>query len=68
MGHIQDVEKKEKNSTLREKLLWRNYSLHIDFASLCPFKSKHIVHPPRSSLFDGELDCISYMILPLVED
>jgi hypothetical protein len=27
--------KEEKNSTLREKLLWRNYSLHIESASLC---------------------------------
>jgi hypothetical protein len=44
--------KEEKNSTLREKLLWRNYSLHIEFASLYPFKSEHIVEPPRSSLLD----------------
>jgi hypothetical protein len=44
--------KEEKNSTLREKLLWRNYSLHIESASLCPFKSEHIVHPPSSSLLD----------------
>ena len=28
--------KEEKNSTLREKLLWRNYSLHIESASLFP--------------------------------
>jgi hypothetical protein len=68
MGHIQGVEKEEKNSTLREKLLWRNYSLHIESASLCPFKSEHIVHPPSSSLFDGEPHYLSYMSLPLVED
>jgi hypothetical protein len=68
MGHIQVVEEEEKNSTLREKLLWRNYSLHIESASLCPFKSEHIVQPPSSSLFDGEPHCLSYMSLPLVED
>jgi hypothetical protein len=44
--------KEEKNSTLRAKLLWRNYSLHIESASLCPFKSEHIVQPPSSSLLD----------------
>jgi hypothetical protein len=58
----------EKNSNLREKLLWRNYSLHIYYASLYPFKSEHIVHPPSSSLFNGEPHCLSYMSLPLVED
>jgi hypothetical protein len=46
--------RREKNSTLREKLLSRNYSLHIESASLFPFKFEHIVQPPRSSLFDGE--------------
>ena len=60
--------KEEKNSTLREKLLWRNYSLHIESASLCPFNSEHIVHPPRSSLLDWEPHCLSYMSSPLVED
>jgi hypothetical protein len=40
--------KEEKNSTLRAKLIWRNYSLYIESASLCPFKSEHIVHPPSS--------------------
>jgi hypothetical protein len=68
MGHIQAVEKKEKNSTLRAKLLWRNYSFHIESASLCPFKSEYIVHPPRSSLCDGEPHCLSYMNFPLVEE
>ena len=37
--------KKEKNSTLREKLLWRNYSLHIESASLYHFEFEHIVQP-----------------------
>ena len=60
--------KEEKNSTLREKLLWRNYSLHIESASLCPFKYEHVVHPQRSSLSDGEPHYPSYMSLPLVED
>jgi hypothetical protein len=35
--------KEEKNLTSRTKLLWRNYSLHIESASLCPFKFEHIV-------------------------
>jgi hypothetical protein len=65
---ISKLWKKEKNSTLRAKLLWRNYSLHIESASLCPFKSEHIVQPPSSSLFDGEPHFLSYMSLPLVED
>jgi hypothetical protein len=49
--------KEEKNSTLREKLLWRNYSLHIESASLYPFNLEHIVQPPSSSLlaFGGGL-------------
>ena len=60
--------KEEKNSTLREKLLWRNYSLHIESASLCPFNYEHIVQPPSSPLLDWEPHCLSYMSLPLVED
>jgi len=67
-GSYPSCGKEEKNSTLRAKLLWRNYSLHIESASLCPFKSEHIVQPPSSSLFDGEPHCLSYMSLPLVED
>jgi hypothetical protein len=68
MGHIQAMEKKEKNSTLRENLLWINYSLHIESASLCPFMSEHIVQPPSSSIFNGEPHFLSYMSFPLVED
>jgi hypothetical protein len=34
-GPILSYGKRRRNSTLREKLLWRNYLLHIDFASLC---------------------------------
>jgi hypothetical protein len=30
------MERRRKNSTLRAKLLWINYSLHIESASLCP--------------------------------
>jgi hypothetical protein len=63
MGYIQDVGEK-KNSSLRVKLLWRNYSLHIESASLCPFKYEHNIQPPISSLFDGEHHCLSYMSLP----
>jgi hypothetical protein len=53
---------------LQFKLLLRNYSLHIESTSICHFNSEHIVHPPRSSLFDGEPHCLSYMSLPSVED
>ena len=60
--------KEENNSNYREKLLWRNYSLHIESASLCPFKSEHIVQPPSSSIFYGEYHCLSYMRFSLVED
>ena len=60
--------KEDKNSTLRGKLLWRNYSLHIESAFLFPFKSKHIIQPPDTSLLDWEPHCLSYMSLPLVEN
>jgi hypothetical protein len=54
MGHIQGVEKRR--------------IIHIEYASLCPFKYEHIVHPRSSSLFYGEPHCLSYMSLSLVED
>ena len=57
----------EMNSNLTEKLLWRNYSLHIEAAYFFPFNSEQIIQPPSSSLFDGEPHCLSYMSLPLVE-
>ena len=60
--------KEEKNSTLRVKLLWINYSLHIESASLCPFKSEHIVQSPSTYLPDWQPHCISYIRLHLVED
>jgi hypothetical protein len=37
--------KGEKNSTLREKLLWRNYLLHIEYASLCPLNMNTMFIP-----------------------
>jgi hypothetical protein len=39
--------KRRKKSTLREKLLWRNYLLHIESASLCHL-SLNIVFNPQS--------------------
>ena len=60
--------KEEQNSILREKLLWRNYLLHIESASLCPLSLNNSVQPPSSSIIDGEPFCILYMSLPLVED
>jgi hypothetical protein len=37
--------KRRKNSTLREKLLWRNYLLHIESASLCPLSLNTVFIP-----------------------
>jgi hypothetical protein len=37
--------KKIKNSTLRVKLLWRNYLLHIESASLCPLSMNSMFSP-----------------------
>ena len=46
-GPILSYGKRRKNSTLRAKLLWRNYLLHIESASLCPL-SLNIVFIPQS--------------------
>jgi hypothetical protein len=46
-GPILSYGKKRKNSTLREKLLWRNYLLHIESASLYPL-SLNIVFNPQA--------------------
>jgi hypothetical protein len=35
-GQIPSYGKWRRNSNLREKLLWKNYLLHIEFASLFP--------------------------------
>jgi hypothetical protein len=50
--HLKDVNgtklsygKEEKNSTLRAKLLWRNYSLDIEYASLCPLSLNTLFSP-----------------------
>jgi hypothetical protein len=37
--------KRRKNLTLKEKLLWRNYLLHIEFSSLCPLSLKTMFIP-----------------------
>jgi hypothetical protein len=37
--------KRRKNSTLRENLLWRNYLLHIESASLCPLSVNTVFIP-----------------------
>jgi hypothetical protein len=39
------MEKRRKNSTLRAKSLWRNYSLHIESASLCPLSMNTLFIP-----------------------
>ena len=44
-GPIPSYGKKRKNSTLRAKLLWRNYLLHIEFASLCPLSLNTVFIP-----------------------
>jgi hypothetical protein len=50
--HLKDINwpnlsygKEEKNSTLRTKLLWINYSLHIEFASLFPLSLNTLFSP-----------------------
>jgi hypothetical protein len=37
--------KKRENSTLREKLLWRNYYFIIESASLCPLSLNTVFNP-----------------------
>jgi hypothetical protein len=44
-GPILSYGKRRKNSTLREKLLWRNYLLHIESASLCPLSMNTVFNP-----------------------
>jgi hypothetical protein len=44
-GPIPSYGKRRKNSTLREKLLWRNYLLHIEFASLFPLSLNTVFNP-----------------------
>jgi hypothetical protein len=45
MGQIRAMEKRRKNSTLRQKLLSRNYPLHIESASLCPLSMNTFFSP-----------------------
>jgi hypothetical protein len=45
MGQFQAMEKRRNNSTLREKLLWRNYLLHIESTSLCPLNLNTVFSP-----------------------
>ena len=59
---------REKNSTLRENLLRRNYSLHIESASLCPLSLNTVFSPQALSLLLREPHCLFSMIFPLVED
>ena len=40
-----EIWKRRKNSTLRAKLLWRNYLVHIEFASLCPLSLNTVFIP-----------------------
>jgi hypothetical protein len=44
-GPIPSYGKRRKNSTLRAKLLWRNYLLHIESASLCPLSLNTVFIP-----------------------
>ena len=67
-GTILRYGNERKNSTLREKLLWKNYSLHIESASLCPLNLNTVFSPQALPLFDEEPHYLPYMSLPLVED
>jgi hypothetical protein len=44
-GPILSYGKKRNNSTLREKLLWRNYVLHIESASICTLSLNTVFNP-----------------------
>jgi hypothetical protein len=44
-GQIPSYGKRRKNSTLRSKLHWRNYLLHIESASLCPLSLNTVFSP-----------------------
>ena len=50
-AQFQTMEKRINNSTLREKLLSRNYSLHIESASLCPLSLNTLFSPQALPLF-----------------
>jgi hypothetical protein len=44
-GPIPSYGKRRENSTLRAKLLWRNYLLHIESTSLCPLSLNTMFNP-----------------------
>jgi hypothetical protein len=44
-GTILSYGKKRKNSNLRAKLIWRNYLLHIESASLYPLSLNTVFNP-----------------------
>jgi hypothetical protein len=67
-GPISSYGKRRKNSTLREKLLWRNYLLHIESASLCPLSLNTVFNPQALPLLIENLIVSLLMSLPLVED
>jgi hypothetical protein len=49
-GSIPSYGKGIKNSTLRAKLLWRNYLLHIESTSLCPLSLNTVFIPQAHPL------------------
>jgi hypothetical protein len=67
-GPIPSYGKEEKGFNFESKVtldkLFTSYWVYIPLS----FKSEHIFQPPRSSLIDWELHCLSSMCLPLVED
>jgi hypothetical protein len=50
-GPILSYGRKIKNSTLRAKLLWRNYLLHIESASLCHLSLNIVFNPQYIPFF-----------------
>jgi hypothetical protein len=54
------MENGRKNSNLRETLLWRNYSLHIEFASLCPLSLNKVFNPQAPPLLIENLLSLFY--------
>ena len=51
-----------ENSTLRAKLLWRNYLLHIESTSLCPLRLNTVFSPQNIPLLIENLIASLYKL------
>jgi hypothetical protein len=66
-SQFQAMEKRKKHSTLRAKLLWRNYFI-LSMHPFCPSSLNIVFSPPSSSVLLREPHCLFPLSLPLVED